>query len=184
MLNKLLDIQKKIGKISKDETNPFFKSKYFDINGLLEALKPVLNEEGLVVIQPLTHIDGKPAIATILYNAILADPKSGEKIEYITPLPESSDPQKMGSAITYFRRYALQSMFLLQAEDDDGNKASENIDKKSTDSNIETTIQCSCGGQIGAETGFNKQKNKHWKKMTCMSCKKITWDNTYNGTNT
>jgi hypothetical protein len=38
-------------------------------------------------------------------------------------LPENSDPQKMGSTITYFRRYALQSLFLLQAEDDDGHSA-------------------------------------------------------------
>jgi len=39
------------------------------------------------------------------------------------PLPEAPDAQKYGSAITYFRRYALQSLFLLEAEDDDGNNA-------------------------------------------------------------
>ena len=70
-------------------------------------------------MQPLTNIDGKAAIQTIL-----VDSETGEKIENITPLTENPDPQKMGSAITYFRRYSLQSLLGLQAEDDDGNKAS------------------------------------------------------------
>ena len=39
------------------------------------------------------------------------------------PLPDLQDPQKMGSAITYYRRYALQSLFLLQTQDDDGEGA-------------------------------------------------------------
>ena len=42
-------------------------------------------------------------------------------------LPNLQDPQKLGSAITYFRRYTLQSLLGLQAEDDDGNKASAPI---------------------------------------------------------
>ena len=52
----------------KDSTNPFYKSKYFDINKLLEEVKPVLNELGLVLVQALSSIDGKPAIKTELYN--------------------------------------------------------------------------------------------------------------------
>ena len=51
-------------------------------------------------------------------------------------LPEISDPQKLGSAITYFRRYTLQSLLALQAEDDDGNKA---IVKKKIFSKIQNT---------------------------------------------
>ena len=121
LYKKLLRVQKEIGAIRKDATNPFFKSQYFDINGLLEALKPVLNNEGLVVLQPLTTgADNKLALETIVI-----DEESGECLSRQTALPENNDPQKMGSAITYFRRYALQSMFLLQAEDDDGNKSSE-----------------------------------------------------------
>jgi len=119
MIEKLLEVQKKIGAIGKDSTNPFFKSKYFDINKLLDVVKPVLSEQGLVLLQPLTNIDGVPAIRTILI-----DVDTGDKIEDITPLTQNPDPQKMGSAITYFRRYSLQSLLGLQAEDDDGNKAS------------------------------------------------------------
>jgi len=138
LYKKLLAIQQEIGAIKKDTENPFFKSMYFDINGLLEAVKPLLNKHGLIVLQPLTNIAGSPAIETSVIEA-----ESGEYIKTIQPLPvienestkewvdkngikniqvtKGDDPQKMGSAITYYRRYALQSLFLLQAEDDDGN---------------------------------------------------------------
>ena len=46
------------------------------------------------------------------------------------PLPEVTDAQKAGSAITYFRRYALQSLLALEAEDDDGNTASSKSDTR------------------------------------------------------
>lgn len=121
---KLLKVQQEIKAVKKEENNPFFKSKYFDINGLLEALKPVLNANGLVVMQPLTVDEGKPAITTVI-----VDPDSGELTNSVALLPDNLDPQKMGSAITYMRRYSLQSFFLLQAEDDDGNVASGNVDK-------------------------------------------------------
>jgi len=119
-MKKLLAVQKRIKAISKDSTNPFFKSKYFDINKLVDVVKPLLNDEGLIVLQPLTSVEGKPALSTIII-----DTESGERlIESIVVLPENPDPQKMGSIITYFRRYSLQSLLFLQAEDDDANIAS------------------------------------------------------------
>lgn len=117
-MDKILKIQEEIGKLSKDKTNPFFKSSYFDINQLLAQLSPLLIKHGITVLQPLTNIDGKPALQTIVYD------EGKEILKEIVPLPENTDPQKMGSAITYYRRYALQSLFLLQAEDDDANTAS------------------------------------------------------------
>jgi len=118
-MKKLLEVQKKIGAISKDSTNPFFKSKYFDINKLLEEVKPVLNELGLILLQPLDNINGKPAIRTMIVDSATGSTLTDNTIT----LPEISDPQKIGSAITYYRRYAIQSLLGLQAEDDDGNLA-------------------------------------------------------------
>jgi len=134
-MNKLLEFQKKVGAISKDSTNPFFKSRYFDINKLIEEVKPILNELGLVLLQPLDSIKGKPAIRTIIIDCrdrevdnsgktINLNSSTEKILDYITILPENSDPQKMGSIITYYRRYAIQSLLFLQAEDDDGNIAS------------------------------------------------------------
>ena len=116
-MNNILKIQTEIGTLSKDKKNPFFKSSYFDVNQILEQLLPLLEKHGVTVVQPLTNVDGVPAIKTIVF----ADGK--EVINETIVLPVNNDAQKMGSAITYYRRYALQSLFLLQAEDDDGNKA-------------------------------------------------------------
>lgn len=111
----LFEAKKHIGKISKDSKNPFFKSKYFDINGLLNAVEPVLSENGLLLLQPIE--DGK--VITKIVN--IAD---GVTIQSEMLLPNLTDAQKLGSAITYFRRYTAQSLLGLQAEDDDANLAS------------------------------------------------------------
>ena len=119
MYKKLLKVQEKIGAIKKDTTNPFYKSKYFDINSLLEHVKPVLNENGLILLQGLSHIDGKLALTTVIREA-----DGDGEISFTCPLPETPDAQKAGSAVTYFRRYALQSLLALEAEDDDANSVS------------------------------------------------------------
>ena len=118
-MDKILKIQSEIGVLVKTETNPFFKSKYMDINGLLEQLLPLLEKHKLTVMQPLGEVSGRPALETRISD--------GDKtlLFSIVPLPDIQDPQKMGSAITYYRRYALQSLFLLRAEDDDGNIAKQ-----------------------------------------------------------
>tara|TARA_R100000742_G_C4279508_1_gene104287 strand:- start:7661 stop:8182 length:522 start_codon:yes stop_codon:yes gene_type:complete len=112
--NKLYKLQLEIGIISKDVTNPFYKSKYFDINSLIGQLHPLLKKHGLLLLQPI--IDDK------VYS-IITEINGDGKVESSIKLPEMLDPQKLGSAITYFRRYTLQSLLALQAEDDDGNKA-------------------------------------------------------------
>ena len=117
---KLLEVQKELGAVKKDKKNPFFSSNYADINKFIEVVKPILNKHGLVLIQPLSNIEGQPAIRTIL-----VDGESGDMMEDVMPIIlKDNDPQKVGSAITYYRRYALQSFLFLEAEDDDGNKAS------------------------------------------------------------
>jgi len=121
MYEKLLKVQMEIGVIKKDLTNPFFKSKYFDINSLLEHVKPVLNKHNLLLLQGLTNLNGKLALETTLIDLSQAT----ASINFTCPIPECADAQKTGSAITYFRRYALQSLLALEAEDDDANMASK-----------------------------------------------------------
>ncbi len=121
-MDKILKIQTEIGVLSKTETNPFFKSKYMDINGLLAQLLPLLDKYKLCVVQPLVNISGKPALLTKVTDTETGKEILGDYL-YAMPLPDLQDPQKMGSAITYYRRYALQSLFLLQAQDDDGELA-------------------------------------------------------------
>lgn len=117
LYKKLLKVKKKIGKISKDSTNPFFKSKYFDVNALLEHVEPLLQEERLLLIQPIENG---------FVCSMILDTETGESIKSQLVLQDFADPQKTGSAITYYRRYTLQSLLGLQAEDDDANIASAN----------------------------------------------------------
>lgn len=128
-MDKLLKAQQEIGAIKKESNNPFFKSKYFDINAILSEVKPILNKHGLVVLQPLDLIEGRNGLRTAIVEA-----ESGKVIvQGSCFLPEGLDPQKTGSAITYFRRYALQSLLALEAEDDDGNVASGKVAKQNED---------------------------------------------------
>jgi hypothetical protein len=116
--NKLAAVKKEIGAISKDETNPFFKSKYFDINGLLRHTEPLLQKNGLLLLQPI--INGE-------VSSQIIDTDSEESVTSSIALPNIDDPQKLGSAVTYYRRYTLQSLLGLQAEDDDANSASQAV---------------------------------------------------------
>lgn len=116
--NKLLEFQQRVSAISKDSVNPFFKSKYFDVNTVIDTIKPILNEVGLVVAQPLHIENGKNLLKTEIWD--------GDTIVTYSEvyLPEIADVQKLGAAITYLRRYSLVSLLLLQGEDDDdGNRA-------------------------------------------------------------
>ena len=94
----LLNVQAEVGAISKDSKNPFFKSQYFDINSLIKHVQPLLEEYGLLLLQPIK--DGKQ-------YSIIIDSETGESVESSLELPSISDPQKLGSAITYYRRYTF-----------------------------------------------------------------------------
>jgi hypothetical protein len=113
---KLLEVQKEVGAISKDSKNPFFKSKYFDINQLIEHVQPVLNDKGLLLTQPIRD--------NVVYS-VINEVDSNDFVQSSLILPELNDPQKIGSCITYYRRYTLASLLGLQAEDDDANLASK-----------------------------------------------------------
>ena len=132
-MSKLLEFQKKVGAIKKGSINPFFKSAYFDINQLIEVIKPILNELDIRVSQPLMVVEGRSAVRTELIDA------ETDKVldKSMVLIPDDLDAQKMGAAITYLRRYSLQSLLFLQAEDDDGNFASG---KKLKKGEIETTL--------------------------------------------
>ena len=125
---KLAQAKKEIGAISKDSKNPFYKSKYFDINQLLQHVEPVLEKYGLMVMQPI--IEGKVV-------SLIIDVETGNDCRSEITLTDERDPQKIGSQISYFRRYSLSSLLCLQAQDDDGNKA---IPKKPTAKKVFTKI--------------------------------------------
>lgn len=108
----------KVAKIAKTDNNPFFKSKYAGLPSILEAIQKPLEESNLVFTQ---HPDGGNLTTMLIHT------ESGEFFRSSYSMnPVKTDPQSIGSAITYARRYALGAILGLNIdEDDDGNKASQ-----------------------------------------------------------
>lgn len=114
-----LRAQRKIGSANKGASNPFFKSKYADLGAVMEACKEHLNDEGIAILQPPAYADvnGKHLVETILMH------ESGEFFAAAMALEvPKSNMQDLGSAVSYARRYGLQSLVFIPAEDDDAQK--------------------------------------------------------------
>ncbi len=111
--------QKATESVKKAATNPAFKSKYADLAHVVEGVIPALNGAGVGVLQfPAYDGDMVSVTTTLLHD-------SGSSVSSTLSLrPSKSDPQGVGSAITYARRYALLAMTGAAPEDDDGNAAS------------------------------------------------------------
>lgn len=122
--------QGKFDHAKKDVKNEFFKSKYADLASVIDAAKDALSENGLAVIQT-TRVspEGKVTLITTLSHS------SGEWIKGEYPIsPVKQDPQGMGSALTYARRYCFSSITGIASDDDDGNSASGNSVQKKPES--------------------------------------------------
>lgn len=111
---------------AKDSANPFFKSKYADLSSVWEAIRAALAKNGLAVVQKLDVQGDK--LQTVLVTMLLH--KSGEFIASTYPVkPIKDDPQGLGSAITYARRYALSAMVGVVADEDDDGEAATRTQK-------------------------------------------------------
>jgi hypothetical protein len=114
--------QSEVKQPTKDKENPFFKSKYVDLQSVVQAITSVANKHGLSFIQYPLNQENKVGIVTIVLHS------SGEYIESepIFATPVKQDAQATGSVITYLKRYSLSAMFgITSDEDDDGNLASQ-----------------------------------------------------------
>ena len=117
VMTALLKFQGQVSKIKKDAKNPHFKSNYASLSKILEDTNPVLTECGLVLTQ---HFD-VDVLTTMLCHA-----ETGEFVQSDYPInvKDVSNPQQLGSALSYARRYGIQSILNLNASDDDGQMAS------------------------------------------------------------
>ena len=121
--------RKSFKKLEKGGSNPHFKSKYSTLDDIWNACGGALAENGLdVTHQILNNGNGTEIVATLFHE-------SGQYLRSAIPLPIGT-PQQTGSAITYMRRYTIQSILGLEGDsftDDDGNAAEEIKEKKTTD---------------------------------------------------
>lgn len=155
LITALIAAKANFAPILKDAANPQFKGKrYATLDAVLSAVEPALAAAGLTIVQTADLINGEPVLVTQLWHTsgeclsstylLSTVANSTEKststivttvddrgretpqtIETKTVTTASNDPQKMGGAITYARRYAVCALLSITAEeDDDGNAAS------------------------------------------------------------
>jgi ERF superfamily len=100
--------------IHKNKVNPHFKSKYATLDEILEAIAPALLANNLLLIQPTFVKDNLTVLKTILIHT-----ESGEQLESELTIPAIADPQKLGAAMTYYRRFSVCSLLAIAPDDDD-----------------------------------------------------------------
>ncbi len=113
----LLGVQADLRPMTKDATNAFTHSKYATLACVMDSCRSALQKHGIVLMQ-LPVRSGEPGLLVLETRLIHA--KSGEYIGSYTevPLPKN-DPQGLGAAMTYTRRYALCAMLGMVADEDD-----------------------------------------------------------------
>lgn len=115
----ICEFKKNVEKITKDNDNPFFKSKYADLATILNIIDKPLAEAGLAITSNIEYL-----AEDLICRTNLTHKDSDEVATSIFPI-FGAKPQEIGSSVTYARRYNIQALLNLAAEDDDGNKANE-----------------------------------------------------------
>ncbi|ETA73240.1 hypothetical protein LEQ_1708c [Ligilactobacillus equi DPC 6820] len=118
------EFRKKVKQPQKSASNPFFKSNYVTLEGVVKAIDEALEDTGLSFTQ-IVEDAGNGAVSV----STEVDHESGEYkiIGPLTLTPEKRTPQGFGSAITYAKRYQLAAAFGITSDvDDDGNAGSFN----------------------------------------------------------
>jgi hypothetical protein len=116
----MLAAQKAMPNVKEGSVNPAFRSKYADLEDVLGTIGPVLHANGILYVQGGTNHDGRPWLVTQLIHA-----ETGQTIAFELPIvgKDPDNPQAMGAAITYAKRYGLLAILGVATEDDDGNSA-------------------------------------------------------------
>lgn len=122
----LSKVQGEMGAAEKNADNPYYKSKYADLATCWAVAREPLSRNGLAVVQTTeqSQLDGARPVVTV--NTYLIH-TSGEWISGRLSMPlAKNDPQGVGSAVSYGRRYGLSAILGIvgKEEDDDGNSAS------------------------------------------------------------
>lgn len=121
IIKALFNARQKFTKVKKDKTNSHLKNKYATLDSVLDAIMPALTDDGIFETQGMSdeNLQGQIKLITRFTHV-----ESGQWVEYYTTLPiQKNDPQGLGSAMTYARRYALVAALGLSQADDDAQLA-------------------------------------------------------------
>lgn len=124
---KLAQFQGKFDGVELNATNPHFKNKYATLSEVINKSKPVLSAVGLGFTQVPYAVEGTFFIDTILFDA----EKPEDQIKSTVDINRDNNPQKLGSTLTYYKRYCLCAMLgISEMEDDDGNAGAKEPERK------------------------------------------------------
>lgn len=147
---------------AKDKANPHFRSKYADLGNVVDAIKPALAKHGLWFRQATHLAHGGVCVETFICH------ESGEEIscgQLFVPA-NKNDAQGYGSALTYCKRYSLQTAFGVAPEDDDGNAASKptgNVGGPITDTQLHELQD------LATEVGADLQKFCQYMRVSSLN---------------
>lgn len=155
----LVAFQEDVKRIDKDGVNPHFRSTYTTLDNMIDETKPILQKHGLTVMQFPGGDGERVTIRTLILH------KSGEWIESeaLTLRPTKQDPQGIGSAITYGRRYSYAAaLSLALGDDDDGNAASAPANKETGEppATLKAKYQTGKGSMDGFDEWVRDMKAK------------------------
>lgn len=145
LYSKLANVKSELKSVIKNSDNPFFKSKYADLNSHIDVVEPLMEKNKLLLLQPVVSTERGNAVYTKI-----VDTETGEMIVSSMNLVGEVDMQKAGSAVTYARRYTLAALLAMKAEDDDAESSMGR-----TSSNPSTTKK---------KASFPRSTNKSTKK--------------------
>lgn len=146
-------------KIKKDAENPFFKSKYAELSGIVNEIHKTLKACELVVIQPVEGLSVK---------TVVCHTPSGEVIESTYPLNANPDAQKFLASVTYARRGALTAILGIVAEDDDdGNSVADKPVSKPAQTHAKPETKAEGKG------GYKQKTPQEWAKHWADKCESV-----------
>lgn len=178
VMKQLMLAKKEMGSaVKKDAKNPFHKSSYASLGAHLALCEDTLDRHGLIMLQTVNGSHDKAILISTLCHS-----ESGQWIKSYLPLPNpKNDSQGLGASITYMRRYSINSMLGLSAEDDDGESACvrPKSDPKNNDDKKPAPVDKISGQELyelrQLERGLDKEhkdKINKWLKET-HKCEKL-----------
>lgn len=165
----LAKAQGEIRAAAREANNPFYGKPYSDLSAVWEACREQLSKNGLAVVQTTDNAENKIIIETTLIHA------SGEWVSgRLSLAPTKNDPQGVGSAITYGRRYALAAIVGIapEGEDDDGNAASGlggKEEEKAAEPPKGATESCPCGDPLSEKNIEYYNSHPNMERL-CFAC--------------
>lgn len=142
--------RKNIKQPVKDGKNPYFKSSYVTLEGVIKSVDEAMNGTGLSFAQEVATINGLPSVRTMLMH----EDGGTMATEWLSlPLKQGATPQDVGSLITYAKRYQLAGFMGISSDiDDDGNQASMSH---------------------GSQLQVSEQVIAEWKQLMADTCRRL-----------